>query len=79
MPNGRFKLVLVWLTDRHLQLLIMMLQLCLQHTLWVQFLLVIKIQIVDAKAATTDIERTLTVFHFAVNDNLSVGYGVSTL
>ena len=32
---------------------------------------------VDATAANSDIERTAYGISFAVNDNLSVGYGVS--
>ena len=32
---------------------------------------------VDEQTATTDIERTAYGISFAVNDNLSIGYGIS--
>ena len=44
--------------------------------LWVEYLLVIKLQMLK-EAANSDIERTAYGISFAVNDNLSIGYGIS--
>ena len=48
----------------------------MQLTLWDQFLLVIKTD-VEKTLANRDIERVAYGISFALNENMSIGYGVS--